>query len=146
MIQHTLLINNLFYARFFFWRNLTRSIFELMKYWEKIFLNWILIFTRRNLFLRKVKLKKTLNWSLTQRNKSFSAIFKSLIFLFFFIFAILFVDAFFFSNQHERVYENCLNYVNKYLNNHFLIYLYLIHKQINKMMRFRNKMINVMWI
>jgi hypothetical protein len=32
------------------------------------------------------------------------------------------------SNQHERVSENCLNHVNKYSDNHFLIYLYLIHK------------------
>jgi YHS domain-containing protein len=37
----------------------------------------------------------------------------------------------FFSNQHERVFENCLNHVNKYSINHFLIYSYSIHKQIN---------------
>ncbi len=36
------------------------------------------------------------------------------------------------SNQHERVSENCLNHVNKYSINHFLIYSYSIHKQINR--------------
>jgi hypothetical protein len=48
------------------------------------------------------------------------------------------------SNQHERVSENCLNHVNKYSDNHFLIYSYSTHKQINKVMRFRDRMIDVM--
>jgi hypothetical protein len=49
-----------------------------------------------------------------------------------------------FLNHHERVYENYLNHVNKYSDNHFLIYSYSIHKQINRVMRFKDRMIDVM--
>ncbi len=58
LIQHTSSIYNLFYARLFSRRSLTRSIFELMKYWKKAFFDWILIFARRDLLLREARSKK----------------------------------------------------------------------------------------
>ncbi len=96
LIQHASSIYSLFYARLFSRRSLTRSIFELMKYWKEAFFDWILIFARRDLLLRETRSEKTLNRSSARRSKIFSSIFKSSIFLFFFIFAILFVDVFFF--------------------------------------------------
>jgi hypothetical protein len=106
LIQHASSIYNLFYAHLFFRKSLTRSIFELMKYWKETFFDWILIFARRNLSLRKAKSKKTLNRSSTRRSKIFSSIFKSSIFLFFFIFAILIVDVFFsFASTWTRLWQ-----------------------------------------
>jgi hypothetical protein len=88
LIQHASSIYNLFYARLFFRRSLTRSIFELMKYWKETFFDWILIFARRDLFLRETRSEKTLNQSSARRSKILSSIFKSSIFLFFFIVAV----------------------------------------------------------
>jgi hypothetical protein len=101
--EHASSIYSLLYARLFFRRSLTRSIFELMKYWKEIFFDWILIFSRRDLFLREMRLKKTRSWA--RPNKNLSSIFKSSIFLFFSIFAILFVDVFFFESAWTRFWE-----------------------------------------
>jgi hypothetical protein len=106
LIQHASSIYSLFYARLFSRRSLTRSIFKLTKYWKKTFFDWILIFSRRNLLLREARSKKTLNRSSARRSKNLSSIFKSSIFLFFSIFAILFVDVFFsFASTWTRLWE-----------------------------------------